>query len=120
MTHPASRALAALALVHALVSRPAAPGAREGVDGETDALIDVDPASGCRVVTGTAVRREVKLSPDEPAAMPRLNRGSLLICPGFSEDVAERGGVHGFPARLAAEGILGVRWVKWIASIEVE
>ena len=26
---------------------------------------------------------------------------------------------HGFPARLVAEGMLGDRWVKWIASIEV-
>jgi DMSO/TMAO reductase YedYZ molybdopterin-dependent catalytic subunit len=200
MTHPASRALAALALVLALAPLAAAQGTREGLVGETDASppesdynfsvegrsldridelgitappIDVDTASWRLVVAGPAARREVRLSYDELAAMPRVNRVSLLICPGFFEDVAEWGGVpigdllaladatpswkeivvtsvdsyparfsreevdmhvffvaltvngqplpreHGFPARLVAEGILGGRWVKWIASIEV-
>jgi DMSO/TMAO reductase YedYZ molybdopterin-dependent catalytic subunit len=201
MTHSVSRALAALVLVLALAPLLAAQGAREGVVGETDATapetvytfsvegrsvdridelginaspIDVDPASWHLVVAGPAARREVKLSYDELSAMPRVNRVSLLICPGFFEDVAEWGGVpiedllaladassswkeivvtsvdgyparfsreevathvifvaltvngqtlpreHGFPARLVAEGILGGRWVKWIASIEVQ
>ncbi len=200
MTHLPSRALAALALVLAFAPLAAAQGAREGLVGETAASppesdydfsvigrsltsidklgitaapIDVDSASWRLVVTGSAVRREVKLSYDELSAMPRVNRVSLLICPGFFEDVAEWGGVpiadllsladaapswkeivvtsvdgypalfsraevdthvffvaltvngqtlpreHGYPARLVAEGILGGRWVKWIASIEV-
>jgi len=195
-----SRATVALGLLFTLVAAAAALGASEGAFGETDAPypesaynfsvegrsldtideigitaapIDVDRASWRLVVTGSAVRREAKLSYDELAAMPRVNRVSLLICPGFFEDVAEWGGVpigdllaladaspswkeivvtsvdgypalftraevdahvffvaltvngqtlpreHGFPARLVAERLLGGRWVKWIASIEV-
>ena len=191
----------ALGLFFALVAAAAALGASEGAVGETDAPypesaydpsvegrsldrldelgitaapIDVDPASWRLVVAGSAARREVKFSYDELAALPRVNRVSLLICPGFFEDVAEWGGVpigdllaltdvapswkeivrstsvdgypavftraevdahvffvaltvngqtlpreHGYPARLVAERLLGGRWVKWIASIEV-
>ncbi len=176
-----------LALVPPATAQGAGGGVADGYDfsvqgrpltsidelGITAAPIDVDPVSWRLVVSGSAARREVKLSYDELAAMPRVNRVSRLICPGFFEDVAEWGGVpigdllsladasptwkeivvtsvdgypalftreevdahvffvaltvngqtlpraHGFPARLVAEGILGGRWVKWIASIEV-
>ena len=201
MSPGTSRALVALVLLLTLAVAATARGASESAVGEIDAPypesaydfsvegrsldaleelgitaapIDVDPVSWRLVVTGSAVRRELKLSYDELAAMPRVNRVSLLICPGFFEDVAEWGGVpigdllaladvapswkeivvtsvdgypalfsraevdthvffvaltvngqtlpraHGFPARLVAEGLLGGRWVKWIASIEVE
>jgi len=141
--------------------------------GVTGSPIDVDPVTWRLAVNGAAARKPMSLSYDELAAMPRVNRVSLLICPEFFEDVAEWGGVpiadllalagvspswkeivvtsvdgypavfsraevdahvffvaltvngqvlpkeHGFPARLVAEGLLGGRWVKWIASIEV-
>jgi sulfoxide reductase catalytic subunit YedY len=186
-----SRTPVALALLFLLAAAAAAQGASEGeaagydfsVEGRaldtidelgiTAAPIDVDRSSWRLVVDGSAVRRQTSLSYDELAAMPRVERVSLLICPGFFEDVAEWGGVpighllalaevspswkeivvtsvdgypafftraeveahvffvaltvngqtlpreHGFPARLVAESLLGGRWVKWIASIEV-
>jgi DMSO/TMAO reductase YedYZ molybdopterin-dependent catalytic subunit len=141
--------------------------------GVTGSPVDVDPVTWRLAVNGAAAQNPTSLSYGQLAAMPRVNRVSLLICPGFFEDVAEWGGVpvadllalagvspswkeivvtsvdgypalfsraevdahvffvaltvngqrlpreHGFPARLVAEGLLGGRWVKWIASIEV-
>ena len=61
--------------------------------GVTGSPVDVDPVTWRLAVTGAATRKPISLSYDELAAMPRVSRVSLLICPGFFEDVAEWGGV---------------------------
>ena len=61
--------------------------------GVTGSPIDVDPVTWRLAVNGAAARKPISLSYDELAALPRVNRVSLLICPGFFEDVAEWGGV---------------------------
>jgi DMSO/TMAO reductase YedYZ molybdopterin-dependent catalytic subunit len=61
--------------------------------GVTGSPLEVDPTTWRLAVKGSAAGRPVSLSYDELSAMPRVNRVSLLICPGFFEDVAEWGGV---------------------------
>ena len=120
MTNPACSALAALAVFLSFAGSAAAQGVGSGAVGETAWLapasaydfsvagraldridelgingspIDVDLASWRLRVAGPAAQREAKLSYKDLAAMPRVNRVSLLICPGVFEDVAEWGGV---------------------------
>ena len=136
-----SRAAVALGLLFVFAAAATAQGAGGGAVGETDAPypesaydfsvegrsldtidelgitaapIDVDRASWRLVVTGSAVRREAKLSYDELAAMPRVNRVSLLICPGFFEDVAEWGGVP--VADLLALGGASPSWKEIVVT----
>ena len=61
--------------------------------GITGSTIDVDPAAWRLSLTGSAAQKPTSLSYDDLAIMPRVSRVSLLICPGFFEDVAEWGGV---------------------------
>jgi sulfoxide reductase catalytic subunit YedY len=61
--------------------------------GITGSPIDVDAKQWRLAVNGPAAAKALSLSYDELAAMPRVNRVSLLICPGVFEDVAEWGGV---------------------------
>jgi DMSO/TMAO reductase YedYZ molybdopterin-dependent catalytic subunit len=61
--------------------------------GVTGSPIDVDPVTWRLAVKGPAAARPVSLTYGDLSAMPRVNRVSLLICPGFFEDVAEWGGV---------------------------
>jgi DMSO/TMAO reductase YedYZ molybdopterin-dependent catalytic subunit len=61
--------------------------------GVTGSPIDVDPVTWRLAVKGPAAEKPASLSYEELLAMPRVSRVSLLICPGFFEDVAEWGGV---------------------------
>jgi DMSO/TMAO reductase YedYZ molybdopterin-dependent catalytic subunit len=61
--------------------------------GITGSTIDVDVVAWRLAVKGTAAATPASLSYDALSVMPRVNRVSLLICPGFFEDVAEWGGV---------------------------
>jgi sulfoxide reductase catalytic subunit YedY len=61
--------------------------------GLTGSPIDVDVHAWRFQVKGPALKKPLSLTYDELAAMPRVSRVSLLICPGFFEDVAEWGGV---------------------------
>jgi DMSO/TMAO reductase YedYZ molybdopterin-dependent catalytic subunit len=61
--------------------------------GITGTPIEVDLAVWRLAVNGSAVTKPASLSYDELSAMPRVSRVSLLVCPGFFEDVAEWGGV---------------------------
>jgi DMSO/TMAO reductase YedYZ molybdopterin-dependent catalytic subunit len=116
----AARATAGILLLLVAALSAAAQGTRAGVTGETDSQpsgssynfsvtgrpltsieelgvtgspIDVDPVAWRLSVRGPAAARPVSLTYKDLAAMPRVNRVSLLICPGFFEDVAEWGGV---------------------------